>query len=387
MNKKSAFTNLLDNNAAGPRLARRAFLTASTGLAVAPAFAQELPKHAAPNMARSSSGGLHMFQPDNLQAVLTTVASFPRHYFLENLVVRHDNSILVTAFNKGELWYVPPIGDTLPVEPLLVHKFPDQPPLNLIETEPDLFYIHTSNIWTTHDSALHRLDLRGWSPGEPVRPQRVLDFPIPSGLNGSCLLAPNVILVADSVGGLIWRVDLAKDGMSATTRVWLAHEDMASDPNPIMADQPGINGIRYARKTGFVYYTSTTQRFFMRVRVHPETYAPDGAVQFVSGGRMADDFCIDEEAGIAYLTTHIQNTIDVVSLAPEQNSDVAHHAIAGNPFSDELIGPSSGAWGRRPGEYGRIGYFTTDGGTKRPPPDGVVRPAKLVRLEINSVPT
>ena len=32
------------------------------------------------------------------QVSLTTVATFPKNYFLENLAVRADNSVLVTAF-------------------------------------------------------------------------------------------------------------------------------------------------------------------------------------------------------------------------------------------------------------------------------------------------
>jgi hypothetical protein len=41
------------------------------------------------------------------QVRLATVATFPKNYFLENLAVRADNSILVTALNHKELWYVP----------------------------------------------------------------------------------------------------------------------------------------------------------------------------------------------------------------------------------------------------------------------------------------
>jgi hypothetical protein len=59
-----------------------------------------------------------------LQAKLTTVATFPKNYFLENLVVRSDNSILITALNHKELWYVPPSRHDSPVEPLpLIHGF------------------------------------------------------------------------------------------------------------------------------------------------------------------------------------------------------------------------------------------------------------------------
>ena len=34
---------------------------------------------------------------------LNTVATFPKNYFLENLAVRSDNSVLVTVLNHKEL--------------------------------------------------------------------------------------------------------------------------------------------------------------------------------------------------------------------------------------------------------------------------------------------
>ena len=52
----------------------------------------------------------------------------------------------------------------------------------------------------------------------------------------------------------------------------------------------------------------------------------------------------------------------------------------------QLLGPTSGAWGRGPGEYGRVAYFLTDGGTKSPPPDGIARPATVVRVEFKASP-
>jgi hypothetical protein len=54
---------------------------------------------------------------------ITTVASFPANYFLENLAMRADNSALVTAMNQKELWYVPPAAATEPVTPILLHTF------------------------------------------------------------------------------------------------------------------------------------------------------------------------------------------------------------------------------------------------------------------------
>ncbi|MDF5729484.1 MAG: hypothetical protein PUP92_16090 [Rhizonema sp. PD38] len=67
-------------------------------------------------------------------------------------------------------------------------------------------------------------------------------------------------------------------------------------------------------------------------------------------------------------------------LDPSENRGV-RHSVAGDPLTEQLLGPSSGAWGRGTGEYGRVAYFTTDGGTTSPPPDGIVRTAKVLRVE------
>jgi hypothetical protein len=44
---------------------------------------------------------------DKQKATLSTLASFPKGYFLENLAVRADNSILVTSIKTHELWWFP----------------------------------------------------------------------------------------------------------------------------------------------------------------------------------------------------------------------------------------------------------------------------------------
>jgi hypothetical protein len=97
---------------------------------------------------------------------------------------------------------------------------------------------------------------------------------------------------------------------------------------------------------------------------------------------MMDDFCLDEAAGVAYVTTHRENTIDRMSLEPDRFEE--RESVAGSPFDEELVGPSSGAWGRAPGEAGRVAFFTTDGGTTSLPPDGVLRTAKIIRVEFSS---
>ncbi|MBV9142829.1 MAG: hypothetical protein JO115_18275 [Pseudonocardiales bacterium] len=83
------------------------------------------------------------------------------------------------------------------------------------------------------------------------------------------------MLAADCFAGLIWRIDLAEGARSATARVWLVYDTMAMDPDGDVAPPPppGVNGVRYGARTGCLWYTSTAQHVFLRVRVDPSTPA------------------------------------------------------------------------------------------------------------------
>lgn len=311
------------------------------------------------------------------------VAVFPKKYFLENLAVRADGSVLITAVLQKELWYVPAAENGSLVDTVLVHRF-DHPVTGIVEIAADVFVLSLTEAYTTHESLLVRVDLVGWVPGDPVTPETIYRFDDRvRGLNGACLLGPDVLAVADCFAGLIWRVDLAGDADTATAEVWLTHDTMAFDPDSGLPPppQPGVNGVRYSPKTGYLYYTSTAQKVFMRVAVDPSTRNPAAAPEFVAAIDNADDFCLDEDAGFAYVTRHRANTIDRVPLQPRHGSEVRH--LVGDPFDEALVGPSSATWGRRPGERGRVFYVTTDGGTTAPP-QGIVRNAALLRVALDS---
>ncbi len=313
---------------------------------------------------------------------LTPVAYFPEKYFLENLAVRADGSVLITAVLQKELWCVPGPYPHADVDPVLMHTF-KQGITGIVEVEPDVFIVCLTEGYTTHESHLARVDLTDWTAGEPVSPEIIYTFDERvRALNGGCLLGPGVMLIADCFAGLIWRIDLAQNARRATARIWLAHDTMAHDPDSEVAPppQPGVNGLRYGPRTGYLFYTSTAQKVFMRVAVDPATLEPAGQPEFVAAIDNADDFCIDETAGFAYVTRHRANTFDRVPLQPRHGSEVRH--LAGDPFDDALVGPSSAAWGRGPGEHGRLAYVTTDGGTTAPP-DGIVRNAALLRVELH----
>jgi hypothetical protein len=310
-------------------------------------------------------------------AKLSVIAEFPPGYFLENMKVRPDGSILVTVLNQKELWYIPAPKPGETMRPMPIHTF-DQDPMDLAETQPDVFYIDTSNLTTDHRSSLERLDLRHWKPGMPVPVQRVVNFPAAVlALNGTALLSPRVLLVADSGAGLIWRADLSADGMTGTAKVWLKDLSMALNPQVHFAwTQPGVNGLKYDAQTGYLYYTATAYQLFMRVKVDPATLNPVGSPQRIASGWMWDDFAIDEKANVAYATTHRQNTITRIPLNPDSGQQM--QIVAGDPLDNRLLGPSTVVWGPTPEDYGHIAYISTDGGHTAPPPDGIVRPANVL---------
>jgi hypothetical protein len=125
-----------------------------------------------------------------------------------------------------------------------------------------------------------------------------------------------------------------------------------------------------------LYLTTTAQTIFCRIQVDPETLDPAGDPKDVTKRWMwGDDLIIDEDAGLAYVATHRQNTIERITL----ESGVRQN-VAGEPLNLDMIGPTAGAWGRDTGDAGRVAYFSTDGGIKNPL-SGVVRESKVLRVE------
>lgn len=320
-------------------------------------------------------------------AKITTFAEFPEHTMLENLAARADGSVLVVASPQRQVWYAPARTESLPVQPILLHTFPEgQLAQCLVEAEPDIFYVATYG-----HATLHRFDLRGWTPGAPVSPTKVLDFEPPAGPNGGCLIAPRVMLFSDCVEGLIWRVDLSDDGLRATARVWLKHDTMTAGgghPPVRFSDTmevpfPGINGLRYGPKTKYAYYSTSSQNLFMRVGVDPATHDPVGEPEHIADVINVDDLCLDENLGVAYLARHPDHIVERVPLE-SGSSGLGRAIVAGDPFTDKIIGPTSLDWGRGPDDYGHVAYVTTDGGTVKLAPDGVLRPARLMCIEFAS---
>lgn len=311
------------------------------------------------------------------QGTLTTVALFPVKSFLENLAVRSDNSVLVTSLNARELFYVPPTYSDAPVEPVLLHRF-DQLTTGLVEIEPDVFLLSASNLYTTNESFVYRRPA-GISAGFGGRAGNGVSIPeLGAGIERQLPAGAR----RDAGRRLLRRVGMALGRA----------ERRSPRPGPGLAGArhhgllPGQAEARAARREWrplcrsdppFVLHDDG-KKLLMRVPVDPATLELAGAPELVIAGRMGDDFCLDEDTAAIYLTTHRQNSIDRISFDPDDNSGFPA-SVVGDPFTEALIGPCSIAWGRAPGEYGKVAYVISDGGTASPAPGGPL-PARLQRV-------
>ena len=97
--------------------------------------------------------------------------------------------------------------------------------------------------------------------------------------------------------------------------------------------------------------------------------------------KSVDDLCLDEYNGVAYLARHPDHIVERVPLDPT-TARLGRAALVGEPFNEKVIGPTSIDWGHGPNDYGRVAFVTTDGGTVERAPDGVLRPAQLVRIDL-----
>src|ERR1700733_2620828 len=88
-----------------------------------------------------SSKPIHDEGTEDLYPV-NTVHSFPINYFVENIAVRRSGQLLVTVYNRGELFQVDPSSK---LAPCLVHHF-STGITGIVEVEEDIFYVSVGGI-------------------------------------------------------------------------------------------------------------------------------------------------------------------------------------------------------------------------------------------------
>jgi hypothetical protein len=292
---------------------------------------------------------------------ISVVAKFPPGYFLENIIALPDNTLLATVANRKCLYSIPPpteLGQSR--VPVLLDQFPDdQWAFGIVAApqNPGLAYVLTTD-FTSQGSCTHYLRLLDLSNvAKACHLTILMQFPSTAkGLNWLVALSDSVLLAADSFAGCIWRIDLKLDKRgiptSAEATEWL--RDRSLDGKLVLPDfQPGVNGLKYSYVANALCFSSTQQRLFARVSVDPQTLQPVGPVLILATGAQGDDLIIDDhyEGGpVAYLTTHRDNTILRIPIAPpglNSSGDLGTHVetvAEGSVQDPRVLGPTAGAW-------------------------------------------
>lgn len=272
-----------------------------------------------------------------------TVASMAPGEFLENIALAPDGALYVTSYLAGKVYRLDREG--------------------------------RAQTWTSVGGTIAGIALNpdgsavlsGWVGGkEPAlfavdpegRSRVALRLPGAQFPNGVLRWGPDVVLVADSYRGVIWRADLAQ----GRAEVWLAHDSLAraSTDNPT----PAVNGIK--RVGAAVYATNTAKQLLIKI---PVVDGKAGVPEILQKDLGLDDFDVDD-AGVLYGATHVYNS--VVRRSPTGELTI----IAGLP--EGMAGSTAVAYS--PAEGGQL-FVTTNGGVSLPPPGGV-QAGKVVRLRL-----
>lgn len=235
-------------------------LTITVGLLVAPAAAQSPPP-------------------------VTTIASYPHGRFLENLSVDARGRLLFTSYLDQTLMTWNGRGAPAPLVRLDVH------PVAVLARANDIIVSAHGTPFTqgaafTATNQLLVLDRRGQVTRRVALPNALF-------LNGMVEIALDVILVADSLAGKIWRFN----PVTGSVEPWLADPLLAADP-AAPSQRPGANGLKL--QNGWLYISNSARGTLHRVRLSGKS--PMGALELFATTGPIDDFTFLADGSIAAAT-------------------------------------------------------------------------------------
>ncbi|KAI8294244.1 hypothetical protein K4K56_002811 [Colletotrichum sp. SAR 10_98] len=278
--------------------------------------------------------------------------------WFENLAVRPNGQIVATRMDLGQLWLIDPFAKT-------GKKLVDVPgvisTIGIAEYKPDVFAFGGGN-FSLNPVSLAAGSMKVFSLNLTKElPVVTLITPLPDAgfANGLTAWSETEVLVADTNGGTVYKVDIT----TGNAAIIFSGEDFV-----------GVNGLRV--QNGYLYYSSTdTQRFF-RVPVGADAMTA-GPVEVLTSGFPQDDFALAAD-DTAYIAGMERNQLIQV-LADGQTT-----TIAGEPDNLEVAASTSARFGRTPVDSNVL-YVTTSGGALQRIFGNYTEPAKIVAVKLNNV--
>jgi len=223
------------------------------------------------------------------QAKVEILATYPAGTLLENLEVQADGRVLMTSYFTKTIELVSSEGAKSTFATLTAH------PVSLISAgEGYLVAAHGKSFLAGEDFVTTQqfllLDKDGQEVGQFDAPQTVF-------LNGMVRLDDANVLVADSLAGTIWKVNV--DAQEITP--WLQDPllTMRPEQDPFF---PGANGLKF-RSDGLI--VSNSSRGNLSLIKVDEQGNPAGGVEQIAETGLVDDFWITPDDTILF-TTHLE---------------------------------------------------------------------------------
>jgi len=220
-----------------------------------------------------------------------TLASYPIGSFLENLEVLPDRRILITNYFGKTIELVTPEGKqdafaNLSIFPLSIVSDGD----GFIVAGQGKNFVGGDPTFVSSNQFV-MLDSQGNEVGNLAAPEALF-------VNGMVRLANGDLLVADSVGATIFKVDVA--GQKITP--WLKNDALALIPGQDPY-RPGANGLKLHSEGLLVSNTSKESLYLIKM---DDDGNPVGEPEKFADTGMIDDFWVNPDGSVVY-TTHAAN--------------------------------------------------------------------------------
>jgi len=190
---------------------------------------------------------------------------------------------------------------------------------------------------------------------------------LPNGI--ASLPKGNGILIADSLAGCVWKLDISSGKVELAIKV----PEMAPSKTAV-----GVNGIKAVGNK--LYWTNSATASVFRVEIDEEGKQTTGSTAekvATLPAVFADDFAVGpprKEGDLLWVATNVNNTLVAVDSHTGKTE-----AMAGATGSLELAGATAVAFGRTEKDKGWL-YVVTCGGAKAAV-NGVVEAGKVVAVD------
>lgn len=192
-------------------------------------------------------------------AVVETLASYPHGAFLENLVVAPDGAVYFTSYFAKALMLLRPGAQATEFAAVPAH------PVGVLQTSDGFIVTAHGTPFTQGPAFLSSnevlfLDAEG-------KVTRTIRAPEAKFLNGLVQVRPDLVLIADSVAGVIW----ALTPSTGALRTWMSDPALTADPAST-EQRPAANGLKL--HDGVLYISNSS-----RGAVYRQALTVDGQPQ------------------------------------------------------------------------------------------------------------